>query len=191
MERLNLNLNEIRDEGLNYISTGFFSKLNYLYLMGNNISSEGIQYLVKAEFVNNLVILDLSANRQIGDMGIRIMKDNKGWGKLNALILNEAGLTDVSLAYLGEANMPKLKKLNVMRNKFTDAMKPSINGLRMNHIQVNYLTKAEREKQKKEREKEKEKEEIKNKENNKNKIQEKHKELGDNYYLLTKFKNNT
>ena len=125
--------------------------------MGNNISSEGIQYLVKAEFVNNLVILDLSANRQIGDMGIRIMKDNKGWGKLNALILNEAGLTDVSLAYLGEANMPKLKKLNIVGNKFTKAGKPCINAFRMNHIQVNYRTQAEREKEKKEKENEREK----------------------------------
>jgi len=61
-------MNEIRDEGLNYISNGFFSKLNYLYLMGNNISSEGIQYLVRAEFCNNLIILNLGVNKQIGDL---------------------------------------------------------------------------------------------------------------------------
>ena len=191
LESLNLNLNEIRDEGILHFSNGFFFKLKYLYLMGNNISSKGIQYLVKAEFVNNLIILDLSENREIGDNGIRIMKEHKEWNKLDTLILNETGLTDVSLTFLKEAEMPELKKLIIVLNKFTDAVKPIINDLRMNHIHVSYRTQAEREKERKEREKEKEKEEIKNKENNKNKIQEKHKELGDNYYLLTKFKNNT
>ena len=34
--------------------------------------------------------------------------------------------------------MPKLRKLNIAGNKFTDDGKPSINGLRMNHIRVNY-----------------------------------------------------
>ena len=74
---MNLNFDKIKDEGLQHISNGSFSKLNYLYLMGNNISYKGIQYLVKAEFVNNLVILNLSENRKIGDMGIRIMKSIK------------------------------------------------------------------------------------------------------------------
>ena len=105
--------------------------------------------------------------------------------------MNATGLTDASLTFLKEAEMPKLKKLNIVGNKFTDAMKPSINDLRMNHIQVSYRTQVEREKDRKEREKEKEKEEIKNKENNKNKIKEENKALGDYYYLLKKFKNNT
>ena len=152
LESLNLNFNEIGDEGLNHIANGFFSKLNYLYLFHNNISVEGIQFLVKAEFVNNLIILSLSENPNIGDTGVRIMKEHKGWSKLNTLNLNSTGLTDVSLTYLGEASMPKLKKLNIIGNKFTPAGKPSINGLRMNHIHVSYRTQAEREK---EREREK------------------------------------
>jgi len=152
LESLNLNFNEIGDEGLNHIANGFFSKLNYLYLFHNNISVEGIQFLVKAEFVNNLIILSLSENPNIGDTGVRIMKEHKGWSKLNTLNLNSTGLTDVSLTYLGEASMPKLKKLNIIGNKFTAAGKPSINGLRMNHIHVSYRTQAEREK---EREREK------------------------------------
>lgn len=109
LESLNLNFNEIGDEGLNHIANGFFSKLNYLYLFHNNISVEGIKFLVKAEFVNNLVILSLSENPNIGDTGVRIMKEHKGWSKLNTLNLNSTGLTDEALKYLGEASMPKLK----------------------------------------------------------------------------------
>ena len=149
LESLNLNFNEIGDEGLNHIANGFFSKLNYLYLFHNNISVEGIQFLVKAEFVNNLVILSLSENPNIGDTGMRIMKEHKGWSKLNTLNLNSTGLTDVSLTYLGEASMPKLKKLNILGNKFTEVGKPSINGLRMNHIHVSYRTQQERDREKK------------------------------------------
>ena len=149
LESLNLNFNEIGDEGLNHIANGFFSKLNYLYLFHNNISVEGIKYLVKAEFVNNLVVLSLSENPNIGVTGVRIIKEHKGWSKLNTLNLNATGLTDVALGYLGEASMPKLKKLNILGNKFTENGKPSINGLRMNHIHVSYRTQAERDKEKK------------------------------------------
>ena len=195
LESLNLNLNEIRDEGLLHISNGFFCRLNYLYLLGNNISSKGIQNLVKAEFVNNLIILNLSENRQIGDFGIKIMKEHKGWSKLNALYLNATGLTDMALTYIGEATMPKLKTLYIIGNKFTPAGKTSINGLRMNHIHVSYRTQAERDKEREEARKkmikEKKKEDIKNKENNKNKIQGKNKDLENDYYLLKKFKNNS
>ena len=52
--------------------------------------------------------------------------------------------------------MPKLKKLNILGNKFTDNGKPSINGLRMNHIHVSYRTEAERQKEREKKKKEKE-----------------------------------
>ena len=161
LESLNLNFNEIGDEGLNHIANGFFSKLNYLYLFHNNISVEGIKYLVKAEFVNNLIVLSLSENPNIGDTGVRIIKEHKGWSKLNTLNLNATGLTDIALQYLGEASMPKLKKLNILGNKFTENGKPSINGLRMNHIHVSYRTDAERQKEKEKKKKEKENNEKK------------------------------
>ena len=144
LESLNLNFNEI---GLNHIANGFFSKLNSLYLFHDNISVEGIKHLVKAEFVNNLIILSLSENPNIGDSGVRIMKEHKGWNKLSILNLNYTGLTDIALGYLGEASMPKLKKLNIQGNKFTDQGKASINALRMNHIHVSYRTEAERQKE--------------------------------------------
>ena len=152
-----MNFNEIGDEGLNHIANGFFSKLNYLYLFHNNISVEGIKYLVKAEFVNNLIVLSLSENPNIGDTGVRIIKEHKGWSKLNTLNLNATGLTDIALQYLGEASMPKLKKLNILGNKFTENGKPSINGLRMNHIHVSYRTDAERQKEKEKKKKKKKK----------------------------------
>ena len=164
LESLNLNFNEIGDEGLNHIANGFFSKLNSLYLFHDNISVEGIKYLVKAEFVNNLIILSLSENPNIGDTGVRIMKEHKGWNKLSILNLNYTGLTDIALGYLGEASMPKLKKLNIQGNKFTETGRASINALRMNHIHVSYRTEAERQ-----RERElKQKNEKKNKNNENN-----------------------
>ena len=143
LESLNLDFNDIRDEGLNHIVNGYFSRLNNLYISNNNISSDGIKYLVKAEFVNNLIILSLSGNPKIGDSGIRIMKDHKGWGKLSILSLNNSGLTDVSLSYLGESSMPKLKQLNIQGNKFTETGKASIYALRMNYIYVSYRAEAE------------------------------------------------
>ena len=158
LESLNLNFNEIGDEGLNHIANGFFSKLNSLYLFHDNISSEGIKYLVKAEFVNNLIILSLSENPNIGDTGVRYMKEHKGWAKLSILNLNYTGLTDVALDYLGKSSMPKLKKLNIQGNKFYDAGKANINALRMNHIHVSYRTEAERQKERQKKQKEKEKE---------------------------------
>ena len=71
------------------------------------------------------------------------MKEHKGWSKLDTLNLNYCGLTDISLVYLGEGPMPKLKKLIIQGNKFTENGKPSINALRMNHVQVLYRTFAE------------------------------------------------
>ena len=153
LESLNLNFNEIGDEGLNHIANGFFSKLNSLYLFHDNISVEGIKYLVKAEFVNNLIILSLSENPNIGDTGVRIMKEHKGWNKLSILNLNYTGLTDIALGYLGEASMPKLKKLNIQGNKFTETGRASINALRMNHIHVSYRTEAERQKEREQKQK--------------------------------------
>ena len=107
LESLNLNLNEIKDRGLIHISNGFFSKLKYLHLMGNNISFKGIEYLIKAEFIYNLILLNLSENMKIGDKGIRPIKGHKDWSKLNTLNLNVTGLTDEALMYLGEASLPK------------------------------------------------------------------------------------
>ena len=163
LESLNLNFNEIGDEGLNHIANGFFSKLNSLYLFHDNISHEGIKYLVKAEFVNNLIILSLSENPNIGDTGVRHMKEHKGWAKLSILNLNYTGLTDVALDYLGKSSMPKLKKLNIQGNKFSEQGKANINALRMNHIHVSYRTEAERQKERQRKNKEKEKEKEKEK----------------------------
>ena len=148
LESLNLNFNEIGDEGLNHIANGCFTKLNCLYLFHDNITSQGIKYLVKAEFCSNLIVLSLSENPNIGDTGVRYMKEHKGWVKLSILNLNSIGLTDIALDYLGKASMPKLKKLNIQGNKFTDQGKANINALRMNHIHVSYRTEAERQKEK-------------------------------------------
>ena len=138
LEFLNLSYNKIGDEGLNHISNGNFSKLNSLHLSRNYITSEGIRNLVKAEFIKNLTVLSLSDNRKIGDTGIRYIKEHKGWGKLTILNLDLTGLTDISLTYLREASMPKLKELNIIDNKFTENGKASFNAIAMNKIKINY-----------------------------------------------------
>ena len=61
--------------------------------------------------------------------------------------LNYTGLTDVALDYLGKSSMPKLKKLNIQGNKFSEQGKANINALRMNHIHVSYRTEAERQRE--------------------------------------------
>ena len=76
------------------------------------------------------------------------MKEHK-WSNLNTLNLNASGLTDIALGYLEEALMPKLKKVNMLGNKFTVIGRPSINRLRMKHIRVIYRTQAERDKERK------------------------------------------
>ena len=138
LESLNLNNNKIGDEGLNNIANGFFYKLNSLYLDNNSITSVGIKYLIKAQFINNIIILSLSDNKKIGDTGIKYMKEHKGWGKLSILNINHTGITDLAIDYIGSASMPKLKKLYIRDNKFTEMAKANINALRMNHIFVYY-----------------------------------------------------
>ena len=154
LESLNLDNNKIGDEGLKHIANSYFlNKLNSLSLFHNNISSKGILYLVKAEFINNLILLTLSDNPNIGDTGIKYMKEHKGWSKLSILNLNFTGLTDIAVKYLGEASMPKLKKLNIVGNKFGVDGKISINALRMEHIQVSYKTEEERRRERERRKK--------------------------------------
>jgi len=143
LESLNLNNNKIGDEGLNHIVNGFFRKLSELYLDNNSITSVGIKYLIKAEFINNIIILSLSDNKKIGDTGIKYMKEHKGWENLSILNINHTGITDLALDYIGNASMPKLKKLYIRDNKFTEMAKANINALRMNHIWVYYKNEKE------------------------------------------------
>ena len=144
LELLNLNFNEIGDEGLNHIANGNFTKLTNLFLFHNNISDKGIQYLCKADFISNLIILSLSENPNIGDTGIRIIKENTNWGKLTTLNLNGTGLTDVAVGYLTNSSMPSLKRLNIIGNKFSNKIVFSISSLKLNHIKVEYMSPEEK-----------------------------------------------
>ena len=71
------------------------------------------------------------------------MKEHKGWGNLSILNINHTGITDLALDYLCNASMPKLKKLYIRDNKFTEMAKANINALRMNHIWVYYKNEKE------------------------------------------------
>ena len=84
--------------------------------------------------------MSLSENIKIGDIGIKIIAEHKGWNELNTLYLENTGLTDIALKYLVEASMPKLTKLNIEDNNFTKIGKPNINILKMNYFRHNYKT---------------------------------------------------
>ena len=128
---------------MNNIANGFFYKLNSLYLDNNSITSLGIKYLIKAVFINNLIILSLSDNKKIGDTGIKFMKEHKGWEKLSILNIDRTRITDLALDYLCKSSMPRLKKLYIRDNKFTEMAKANINALIMNHIWVYYKNKKD------------------------------------------------
>ena len=123
--------------------------LNILCLFNNNISSKGIEYLVKSVFINNLIILTLSENRKICDNGIKYIKEHKGWNQLTKLNLDFTGLTDISLDYISQFSMCKLKKLNIQGNKFTNNATKFANIQRGIHIQVNCRTIDERKRKEK------------------------------------------
>ena len=146
LESLNLNFNEIGDEGLNHIANGFFNKLTSLFLFHNNISHNGIASLCKADFIRNLMILSLSENPNITDDGVRIIKEAKNWTRLNTLNLNATGLTDAAVNYLTNSSMPKLRKLSLIGNKFTNGIEPSISALKLNRVKVEYLSPEEKKK---------------------------------------------
>ena len=110
----------------------------------NNISDKGIQYLCKADFISNLIILSLSENPNIGDTGIRIIRENTNWGKLTTLNLNGTGLTDIAVNYLTNSSMPSLRRLNIIGNKFSSKIGLSISSLKLNHIKVEYLSPEEK-----------------------------------------------
>ena len=146
LESLNLNFNEIGDEGLSHIANGFFNKLTSLFLFHNNISHVGISNLCKADFIRNLMILSLSENPNITDDGVRIIKEAKNWTRLNTLNLNATGLTDAAVNYLTNSSMPKLRKLSLIGNKFTNGIEPSISALKLNRVKVEYLSQEEKKK---------------------------------------------
>ena len=73
------------------------------------------------------------------------MKEHKGWSKLRQLNLDITGLTDVSLDYLSKMTLPKIKKINIRENKFTDYGLQYINGFKINKVFVNYKSKYIRE----------------------------------------------
>ena len=84
------------------------------------------------------MLLSLDDNIKIGEPEIKIIMEHKNWIKLRLLSLNNTGLTDISLAYLGESKMSKLKFLYIKGNNFNESGKSSIDALRMNNIHVEY-----------------------------------------------------
>lgn len=153
LRSLNLNFCELEDEGLYHISNGCFNNLAHLFIFHNKITFGGIKYLVNANFSNNLTILSLSENPEIGDKGIKYMTKHKGWEKLTILNLNFVGLTDISIEFFIQAYLPKLRCLNIKGNNLTNIGLEKINALRLNNIKVRYRTKAEVKKDLKEQEK--------------------------------------
>ena len=70
-------------------------------------------------------------------IGIRYIKEHKGWDHLIKLNLDFTGLSDISMDYINQFSIPQLKKLNLQGNKFSTNIKMIINDSRMNQILVN------------------------------------------------------
>jgi Leucine-rich repeat (LRR) protein len=62
------------------------------------------------------------------------------------LNLSHTGITDISLEYLVQSSMPKLRKLNVQGNKFTSTGKASMDALRLNQVHISFRTQSEKQK---------------------------------------------
>ena len=116
---MNLNFNEIGDEGIAHISNSNFSVLEQLFLFHNNISSNGVKCLCKANFIPTLIILSLSDNPQITDEGCKYIRDEKTWNCHTILNMNRTGLTNKAIEILSKSVMPNLRKIHLVGNAIT------------------------------------------------------------------------
>jgi hypothetical protein len=107
-------------------------------LFHNNISSEGIKALCKADFIPNLLILSLSENPNIMDEGCKWIKENKNWTRLAILNLNRTGLTDASISQLSSSAMPSLRKIHLSGNVFTEKICNEIQAWKLTGLSIEY-----------------------------------------------------
>ena len=100
---------KIGDEGLKFLCTVKFKKLDQLLLEENSI--QNIDCLAKNNFGKNLIALDLSTNK-ISKIDVLAKVT---FPKLHHLFLNSNQIT--SLDILAKVNFPDLKELNLSANK--------------------------------------------------------------------------
>ena len=149
LKTLNLNFNEIGDEGLFHLSNAVLNELEQLFLFHNNISKSGVEALCKADFAQNLVVLSLSENQNIKDDGVQCFEKQKNWKRLMILNLNRTGLTDQAVKYLIGSIMPNLKKIHLKGNNFTNEISHEISAWKLNGVMIDYLDDYQKKKKKK------------------------------------------
>ena len=125
LEILILNFNDIGDEGIEYLSKGPFLNLKYLYLYHNNLSNEAVNIILDSIFVDTLVLLDISDNPNINNIGIKYIKEktqknNNVLKNLRSFSLSSININDKALEIMAEIDFQKLKKLVLKGIKFTN-----------------------------------------------------------------------
>lgn len=125
LEILILNFNDIGDEGIEYLSKGPFLNLKYLYLYHNNLSNEAVNIILDSIFVDTLVLLDISDNPNINNIGIKYIKEktqknNNVLKNLRSFNLSSININDKALEIMAEIDFQKLKKLVLKGIKFTN-----------------------------------------------------------------------
>lgn len=100
LEFLNLNHNNIGDEGVQAIANSAFNKLQRLYLVSNMIGNAGAQFIAEVNF-SNLHELDLSRN-SIDAEGVMALSKGK-FPNLKSLYLYGNNISYNAVEYLGES----------------------------------------------------------------------------------------
>ena len=153
LKRLNLERDNITDEGVKHISTALRHtncKVNSLNLGGNNITAEGVEHLCTAltHTCCKLNRLDLRYNK-ITDAGLKHLFTALTHTdcKLNSLNLEENRITDAGLKHLSTALTDtncKLTSLNLYGNNITDeAVKHLSISFAHNNCKLNSLNLGE------------------------------------------------
>ena len=136
LKTLNLSFCDIGDNGLIHLSSAPFNNLEQLFLFHNDLSYISIDYLCKADFAPNLIVLSLCENPLIKDEGIKSFKKQSNWRRLTVLNLNITGITDNAIKSLTESIMPSLRIIRLQKNNLTSDIINDISGWEMNGITV-------------------------------------------------------
>ena len=141
LKRLNLEANNITDEGIKHLSTALTHsncKLNSLDLRSNNITDEAVKRLSTALTHTNCTLnsLNLEGNN-ITDEGVKHLSTalTKTNCTLNSLNLGRNNITDEAVKYLSRAlthTNCKLNSLNLGFNEITNKGRNLLNSINRN-----------------------------------------------------------
>ena len=141
LKRLNLDTNNITDEGVKHLATALSHtncKLNSLYLAGNKITDKGVKHLATALTHSNCKLKSLNlAGNKITDEAVKHLATALTHTNCTLKSLNLAGnnITDEAVEHLATAlthTNCKLNSLVLWNTKITDRGKNLLNSMNIN-----------------------------------------------------------